>query len=90
MSAKLDQLCEKLKAIFADRIGEPVKALDELTITVPAAEYHAVCLELRDHPELRFEQLIDLCGVDYADYHGWSGKRIALEAAVIGWLQRLR
>ena len=75
MSAKLDQLCEKLKAIFADRIGEPVKALDELTITVPAAEYHAVCLELRDHPELRFEQLIDLCGVDYADYHGWSGKR---------------
>jgi NADH-quinone oxidoreductase subunit C len=77
MSAKLDKLSEKLKAIFADRIGEPVQALGELTIEVPAAEYHAVCLALRDHPELQFEQLIDLCGVDYSGYNGWTGKRYA-------------
>ena len=77
MSAKLDKLSEKLKAILADRIGEPVKALDELTIEVPAADYHAVCLTLRDHAELQFEQLIDLCGVDYSGYHGWTGKRYA-------------
>lgn len=77
MSAKLDKLSEKLKAIFADRIGEPVKALGELTIDVPAAEYLSVSQTLRDHPELRFEQLIDLCGVDYSGYNGWSGKRYA-------------
>ncbi|HEY6896635.1 MAG TPA: NADH-quinone oxidoreductase subunit C, partial [Rhodocyclaceae bacterium] len=31
----------------------------------------------RDHPDLRFEQLIDLCGVDYSAYTGWEGKRYA-------------
>jgi NADH-quinone oxidoreductase subunit C len=46
----------------------PRERLGEITIEVPAADYAAVCRKLRDHPELRFEQLIDLCGVDYASY----------------------
>jgi NADH-quinone oxidoreductase subunit C len=46
----------------------PKERLGEITIEVPAAEYRKVCEKLRDHPELGFEQLIDLCGVDYASY----------------------
>jgi NADH-quinone oxidoreductase subunit C len=46
----------------------PRERLGEVTIEVPATDYGAVCRKLRDHPELRFEQLIDLCGVDYASY----------------------
>jgi len=46
----------------------PRERLGEITIEVPSADYRAVCRKLRDHPELHFEQLIDLCGVDYASY----------------------
>ena len=46
----------------------PKERLNEITIEVPAADYLATCGKLRDHPELGFEQLIDLCGVDYAAY----------------------
>jgi NADH-quinone oxidoreductase subunit C len=40
----------------------------ELTFEVPPARLHDVCRTLRDAPELRFEQLIDLAGVDYLTY----------------------
>jgi NADH-quinone oxidoreductase subunit C len=46
----------------------PKEKLSEITIEVPAAEYLQVCRKLRDHPDLRFEQLMDLTGVDYAAY----------------------
>ena len=46
----------------------PRERLGEITIEVPSTDYAAVCRKLRDHPELHFEQLIDLCGVDYASY----------------------
>jgi len=45
-----------------------VERLGELTLEVKAAEYGDVARKLRDHPELRFEQLLDLCGVDYSTY----------------------
>ena len=40
-------------------------AYGELTITVPRGDILAVLTKLRDDPTLQFEQLIDLCGVDY-------------------------
>jgi NADH-quinone oxidoreductase subunit C len=46
----------------------PRERLGEITIEVPSVDYAAVCRKLRDHAELHFEQLIDLCGVDYASY----------------------
>ncbi len=48
----------------------PVERLGEVTIEVPPAAYLPTCLRLRDAPELRFEQAIDLCGVDYSTYGG--------------------
>lgn len=47
---------------------EIASALGELTMTVPAERLVPVATKLRDHKDLRFEQLIDLCGVDYAAY----------------------
>jgi NADH-quinone oxidoreductase subunit C len=46
----------------------PVERLGEITIVVKADGYKAAALKLRDHPDLRFEQLVDLCGVDYSTY----------------------
>jgi NADH-quinone oxidoreductase subunit C len=46
----------------------PRERLNELTIEIPAAEYKAACEKLKNDPALGFEQLVDLCGVDYASY----------------------
>ena len=68
MSAKLDQFSAQLKLALGDKITKLVFALDELTIECKADDYIAICTKLRDHAELKFEQLIDLCGVDYSEY----------------------
>ena len=46
----------------------PKERLGEVTIEVPAADYLKACQKLRDHADLRFEQCVDLTGVDYAAY----------------------
>ena len=77
MSAKLERLCRQLKETFGDRIGEPVLALGEITIAVPPESYLDVARRLRDDPALRFEQLMDLSGIDYSAFTGYQGKRYA-------------
>ena len=70
-----------LKDTIAAALGERVKriAVDraEVTVLVTAADYLASARILRDAPGCRFEQLIDLCGVDYSDYKeaAWDGLR---------------
>jgi NADH-quinone oxidoreductase subunit C len=64
MSPKAQRLFDLLsKEGFA-----PVERLGEITIVIKAPDYKAAALKLRDHPELRFEELIDLCGMDYETY----------------------
>ena len=58
MSAKLERLCEKLKEILGGAIGDPLSRLGEVTMEVPAAAYHEVAKTLRDHAELKFEELV--------------------------------
>ena len=54
-------------------------ALGEVTAVVRAENLLAAATALRDHPELRFEQLLDLCGMDYSAYRGtWDGARYAV------------
>jgi NADH-quinone oxidoreductase subunit C len=48
----------------------PVERLGEITVEVAPGAYLETCHKLRDDPALRFEQLIDLCGVDYSTYAG--------------------
>ncbi len=63
---------ETLKDTIAATLGDKVQrigvALGEVTVVVAAADYLAAAKLLRDAPGCRFEQLIDLCGVDYSDY----------------------
>jgi NADH-quinone oxidoreductase subunit C len=66
--SRLDTLQEALGARLGDRVKSLQRALGELTLTVAAADYPDVARALRDEPDLAFEQLIDLCGVDYASY----------------------
>ncbi len=63
---------QTLEFALHDVLGSQVKllesALGELTLTVSAADYHDVCKTLRDDSRLGFEQLMDLCGLDYSSY----------------------
>ena len=84
MTQKLDTLQAALERILVDRVANLVRARGELTITVKAGDYFAVCKTLRDHPDLAFEQLIDLCGVDYSTYR--DGEYDGLRYAVVSHL----
>jgi NADH-quinone oxidoreductase subunit C len=55
-------------AALGDMIVSSVVRLDELTIVVDAKNYLGAAKILRDDPRCRFEQLMDLCGVDYSAY----------------------
>jgi len=72
LQATLSQLLDgQVQSIDVER--------DEVTITVAAAQYLGVMQTLRDAEGARFEQLIDLCGMDYSTYGDgrWEGPRFA-------------
>ncbi|NKN32026.1 NADH-quinone oxidoreductase subunit C [Marichromatium bheemlicum] len=67
-NARLDALAATLREQLAEYDCELLEQFGELTLVVPAEHLLDVCLTLRDHEALQFEQLIDVCGVDYAAY----------------------
>ena len=96
MTQKLDNLEAALTSTLGDAIQSLVRARGEITITVASARYLEVAHKLRDEPALKFEQLIDLCGVDYSDYknEGTEGLRYAvvshLLSVSLNWRVRLK
>ncbi|EIC22906.1 NADH-quinone oxidoreductase subunit C [Thiorhodovibrio frisius] len=66
--ARLDALAVSLVETFGERAHELICAHGELTLVVKPADLLVICAELRDLPEFSFEQLIDLCGVDYVAF----------------------
>lgn len=70
MSAKLDLLSQNLQDCLGSWIGIPLHGHGDLSIDVGVAHYLQVMATLHNHPLLRFEQLVDLCGVDYSEYGG--------------------
>ncbi len=79
MSEQLKRLSICLREQLGGAIASEVMALEELTVAIDVDHMAESMLLLRDHPDLRFEQLIDLCGVDYRDYGdgAWQGPRFA-------------
>ena len=80
MTPSLDRLQASLQHVLGDRLKKLTNRLGELTLEVSSADWLVVAKTLRDHSELRFEQLIDLCGVDYSQ-HGngsYEGPRFAV------------
>lgn len=80
MSARLEKLSEDIKLALGGKLSRLNVHVGEITIEVKAADLLAVCQMLRDAPALKFEQLMDLCGVDYIEYGDgvWSGPRFAV------------
>lgn len=79
MSEELKRLSICLREQLGGALVSEVMALGELTIILNADQVPQAMQVLRDHPDLRFAQLIDVCGVDYRD-HGdgtWEGPRFA-------------
>jgi len=96
ITAKLERLSAAIDAALGDKVAGRIAALGELTIVVDAANYLAAAIALRDSPALRFEQLMDLCGVDYSTYGEgrWEGRRFAAVSQLLSvthnWRVRLR
>jgi NADH-quinone oxidoreductase subunit C len=96
MASKLETLKANLEAALGARIASLTEALGELTLVVKAGDLPSVAKDLRDNPALRFEQLIDLCGVDYQTYGdgAWEGPRFAAVSQLLSltnnWRLRLR
>jgi len=94
-TAKIQQLQNALASAFGERVQTTV-ALGEVTIVVKAADYLEVMKTLRDAPGLHFEELIDLCGVDYQTYGEgtWDGARFAAVTHLLSlknnWRVRVR
>ena len=96
MSAKLEALSQNLTKHLGNRIAAMEVALGEITVDIDVVNYPEAMQMLRDEPELRFEELIDLCGVDYSTYgdSDWSGKRFAAVSHLLSvthnWRLRIR
>ena len=94
--SKLDALVEKLQNVLGDKAGNIKVALGEVTLDVALVDYETVALQLRDGDDLKFEQLIDLCGVDYSQYAGEAkpAGRFAVVSSLLSvthnWRLRLR
>ena len=96
MAVKLEQLKSALISALGGKIVSLSEALGELTAVVEAKDYAGAARWLRDDPAVRFEELIDLCGVDYSGFGegSWKGRRFAVVSHLLSlehnWRLRLR
>ena len=79
MTTTLESQLEKLRNILGENVVESAIRFEEISIALKADSWLSTAKVLRDHPELKFDQLIDLCGLDYSEYNGGvSGTRYAV------------
>jgi len=82
MSETNQDLAARLAERFPLAVSDCTVALGEVTVVVEPSALHDVCLALRDEAPFNFEQLVDLCGVDYYEYgmdeEPWQGPRFAV------------
>ena len=96
MTPKLQRLHDAAKNALGPWIASLDERLGEMTLMVRPADYREAARTLRDHPDLRFEELIDLCGVDYSTYgeRGYGQNRYAAVSHLLSvthnWRLRLR
>jgi len=96
MTTKIETLEAAVRNALGGQIQDLKVALGEVTIVVAASDYLSAMRVLRDHADLRFEELIDLCGVDYSTYGDgvWDGPRFAVVSHLLSvthnWRIRVR
>ncbi|MCB8746628.1 NADH-quinone oxidoreductase subunit C [Rhodoferax sp. U2-2l] len=67
-AVNIQTLKTQVEAALGDMVQSSVVKWGELTIVVKAADYFQAATVLKEHPDCQFEQLIDLCGIDYSTY----------------------
>ena len=67
-AVNIQTLKTQVEAVLGDMVQSSVVKWGELTIVVKAADYFQAATVLKEHPDCQFEQLIDLCGIDYSTY----------------------
>jgi len=96
MTQRLDKLQAALEAVLGNKIKAFKRERGEIALTVSAVDYLAVATLLRDDPSLKFEQLIDLCGLDYSGWKDrpWDGPRYCVVShflsVSLNWRVRLK
>jgi NADH-quinone oxidoreductase subunit C len=92
----IEVLAERLGSRLGEAAADLRTAFGELTLTVPAPRFLQVATTLREDASLGFEQLIDLCGVDYSSWgdRPQEGRRFAVVVHLLSvsnnWRLRLR
>jgi NADH-quinone oxidoreductase subunit C len=85
---------EAVQRVLGDQVKRLTVALGEVELVVSATDLLAVAKTLRDAPGCQFEQLLDLCGVDYSEYKAgaYEGPRFAvvMHLLSVSLNQRLR
>jgi NADH-quinone oxidoreductase subunit C len=66
--AYIEELAARVEAVLGSRVKRYASREQEFAIEVEVADLLEVARTLRDEPQLRFEMLMDLAGVDYLDY----------------------
>ncbi len=90
------ELAESVRVLLGSSLLDISETYGEVTVEVDSSVYSDVMRQLRDDPSLCFEELIDLCGVDYAGYgnyeKGPKRKRFAVVVHLLSltWNCRLR
>jgi NADH-quinone oxidoreductase subunit C len=82
--ASARQLAETIRAVLGSRAKDVRVTLDEVTVSVGATDYLSVATSLKNEPGCKFEQLVDLCGVDYSEYR--DGEYDGLRYCVVSHL----
>jgi NADH-quinone oxidoreductase subunit C len=92
--ATAEQIVAAVSRLLGDKAKNIKLALGEVTVTVAAADYLVAATLLRDSAACKFEQLIDLCGLDYSEYKDgqYEGPRfcVAVHLLSVSLNQRLR
>jgi NADH-quinone oxidoreductase subunit C len=93
-SVRPEAIQAAVQQVLGDKVKQLTQALGEVELVVAPADLLAVALLLRDAPGCQFEQLIDLCGVDYSEYKmgAHEGPRFAvvIHLLSVSLNQRLR
>ena len=83
--ANAEQISEAITAALGEKIKSIKIALGEVTLLVTATDYLAAAALLRDSAGCKFEQLVDLCGLDYSEYKGgtYDGLRFCVSSHLL-------
>lgn len=79
--AATEVLATRIHELLPHAIVNNDTAVDQLTLELSVAQLKTACKVLRDTPDLKFEMLMDLCGVDYLGYgqDEWETQQATLD-----------